>query len=95
MLRVTPNKHVNIGFGGGGYCGLSYAGALKRLGDAPNFSFDDIKRAAGVSIGCIAALAICLRLKPEEMFNRLGALDFKKIIEYSYPWNMVGKKSYF
>lgn len=95
MPDIKPNEYESLVFSGGGACGVSFAGGLKGLGDVPGFSYDNIKRAAGVSIGCIAALAVCLGLKPEEMFNRLSAIDFKKILDPAPPHKMAKRKAIF
>ncbi|VVC74974.1 hypothetical protein AQUSIP_02480 [Aquicella siphonis] len=74
---------VNIVVSGGGAAGICFAGSFKRIEGVRGFSFSHIRRAAGSSIGSVAALAICLGLNPERMFTKLATLDFKKFLDRS------------
>lgn len=73
------DKITSMAFAGGGAGGgLSIAAVLWQLNQA-GLPFPKIKRAAGTSVGSVAALAVCLNLEPQEMFDRLTSIDFTKI----------------
>jgi|GEM_PF-1940319 hypothetical protein len=91
LVKLLPEEVQNLVFGGGGAAGLAYAGALWRMAQIPGFNFDNIRRAAGTSIGAVAALAVCLKLTPQQMLERLSSIDFKKLKDPGTPWE-VGKR---
>lgn len=84
--RPNPEEIDSFAFPGGGANGLALASFLKRFADVPGFSFKNVKRAAGSSVGSVAALALCLNLEPDEMFNRLADINFNEIADKGPIW---------
>ena len=80
IKKLNSEQVKNLVFGGGGANGLCYAGCLWELAQTPGCeNFENIERAAGTSIGSVAALAVCLKLTPQRMFEILASIDFKTI----------------
>lgn len=77
-FKVPLNNVERAAISGGGAGGLGFAVALFLLGEA-GLDFSKLKGAIGSSVGAVAALAICLKLTPLEMFKRLALIDFSKV----------------
>lgn len=77
-FKVPLHKVEYAAISGGGAGGLGFAVALFLLGEA-GLDFTKLKGAIGSSVGAVAALAICLKLTPLEMFKRLALIDFSKV----------------
>ncbi|MDX1902340.1 MAG: patatin-like phospholipase family protein [Gammaproteobacteria bacterium] len=74
-------KFRNLVFEGGGTSGVCYAGAIQELEKIEQqneniFSFKDIQRTGGASVGAITALLVSLKYTGEEITSHLKNLDF-------------------
>ncbi|MHB1947595.1 MAG: patatin-like phospholipase family protein [Gammaproteobacteria bacterium] len=74
--------YKNLVFQGGGSAGVAYIGAIKKLEaleSEDKFSFKKLQRVGGASVGAIMALLIALDYKADEIYTRIGNLNFSSL----------------
>lgn len=76
------NTYTNLVFEGGGVKGIAYAGALQVLGE--HGILTNIKNVAGTSAGAITATLVALGYSPQEVKQKVLALNFK---EFEDGWD--------
>lgn len=69
----------NLVFQGGGARGVVYVGAAQALDELGILPY--VKRAAASSVGCIAALVICLGLDSKQIVEEMNNLDTSKFFD--------------
>lgn len=78
-MKTEDIKHLV--FKGGGFNGISFIGALKKLEDI-SFNFNQIESVAGTSIGALISLLVCVGYTPTEIFcliSKKNFTEFRKI----------------
>lgn len=79
-MKTEDIKHLV--FKGGGFNGISFIGALKKLEDI-SFDFNRIESVAGTSIGALISLLICMRYSPTEIFHIVSKKNFSEFRKIS------------
>lgn len=83
-ILFPNNKKIpvyqNLVLSGGSIKGISQIGAIKYLVDEKILDLTKIKAVAGSSAGCITAVLIVLGFTPDEIWDFIYQLDFKKLV---------------
>lgn len=83
----------NLAFEGGGVWGVAYAGVLEALEERG--ALQAVERAAGTSVGAIAALCIALRYEGRAMKKILRDLDFRALIAERAPFDFTNRYGWY
>ena len=72
----------NLVFQGGGFAGVAYVGAIKKLESLEQegkFSFKQLERVAGTSVGALTAMLVALGYTADEIYEKTLALSLDSL----------------